>query len=436
MPGKKLHLTLEERESIESCLKDGLSFKETARVLGRDPSTISREVRKHRTLVEKRRSYNQAPVTNCTHRASCSVKRLCPTCTSQKYCKNCFQRKCTTLCSAYDELFCTTILKPPYVCNGCNRSRTCPFDKYYYRAKCAHRDYLCLLASSRAGISLLPAELEGLDRLVSPLVRQGQSIAHICRACNGQIPCSPRTLYSYVSQGLFSVTDLDLRRKVSYKKRRHKKAARDYRYRQGRTYEDFLRFTADNPGLPVSEMDTVEGAGGGAVLLTMYCRHSHFMSAFKMDAQSTGCTLSVFDALEGLLGTPLFRSLFPVILTDNGSEFKDPGALERLLCAGDGLPRTRIFYCDPGKACQKGAIEKNHEFIRYVVPKGRPFDPYAQEDIDLLLCHINSYARSFGSASFVPFEVMAHAYPAFIEKMGYGLVPPQEIRLIPRLLKK
>jgi IS30 family transposase len=38
-------------------------------------------------------------------------------------------------------------------------------------------------------------------------------------------------------------------------------------------------------------------------------------------------------------------------------------------------------------------IEKNHEYIRMVVPKGKSFDKYTQEKITLMINHINSEAR-------------------------------------------
>ena len=74
-----------------------------------------------------------------------------------------------------------------------------------------------------------------------------------------------------------------------------------------------------------------------------------------------------FDLLTDTLGLETFRSLFPVILTDNGTEYSDPARLEMIR---DGQQRTKIFFCDPNASFQKGAIENNHELIRRVLPKG------------------------------------------------------------------
>ena len=49
-----------------------------------------------------------------------------------------------------------------------------------------------------------------------------------------------------------------------------------------------------------------------------------------------------FAMLTGLLGLEEFRKVFPVILTDKGSEFKHTRDLE---ATEDGKKRTKVFYC-------------------------------------------------------------------------------------------
>lgn len=430
-------LTLEEREIIAQSLSEGMNFKDIAALVSRSPSTIAREVSRHKESVKKRQGHRFGLNHVCRHIQHCSVKHLCSSCTSIKYCKNCIQRDCTTRCKKYMEVICPVVTKPPYICNSCNRKSSCQFEKFYYRAPSAHRAYITGLKESRQGINLDPWELDELDKLVSPLIRQGQSIAHIYASHAQEIPCSIRTLYEYITQRLFSVTDLDLRRKVKYRKRRKSSNTPcNYRYRQERTYEDFVRFTGENPDAAISEMDTVEGRKGDEkVLLTMYLRSFRFMLAFLMDNQDMENVLRHFHWLEDVMGLDLFRDLFAVILTDNGKEFKDPVSLEEPLDSDDGLPRTRIFYCDPGKAYQKGGIEKNHELIRYVIPKGTSLESYTQKDIDLVINHINSYSRN-ERAPFTPFGLMEKAYPDLIKKLGLKKISPDDILLSPRLLKR
>ena len=91
-----------------------------------------------------------------------------------------------------------------------------------------------------------------------------------------------------------------------------------------------------------------------------------------------------------LLGYETFHTLFPIILTDNGIEFSKPAVIED---NGHHVYKTKLFYCDPGASNQKGKIENNHEYIRRFIPKGKSFDDYNQEDINLMLNHINSVKR-------------------------------------------
>lgn len=99
----------------------------------------------------------------------------------------------------------------------------------------------------------------------------------------------------------------------------------------------------------------------------------------------------VFNMLEYELGNELFEKTFPIILTDNGAEFGNPLSLE---FNEEGIGRTRIFYCNPRASYQKGMLEKNHKFIRYVLPNGTPFERLLQTDINLMINHINSLERA------------------------------------------
>ena len=189
----------------------------------------------------------------------------------------------------------------------------------------------------------------------------------------------------------------------------------------------------DNPDTSVVEMDTVEGKKGGKVLLTFLFRNSKLMLAFIMDDKTSNSVLKVFNWLEGILGNELFEKTFPVILTDNGSEFSNPLSLE---FNNEGIGRTRIFFCDPSASYQKGAIEKNHEFIRYVLPKGTSFDEFTQKDITKMINHINSYSRTSLNHN-TPFDLASLLLDKrVIKKLDLTKVPANEIQLKPKLLKK
>ncbi len=153
----------------------------------------------------------------------------------------------------------------------------------------------------------------------------------------------------------------------------------------------------------VVEMDTVIGKRKcNNRLLTMLLRKNDVMLLFLIPDGRAESVERVFNWLEAALGTERFRRLFPVILTDNGSEFKSVESLETSI---NYEYRTRIFYCDPMASWQKGALEKNHEFIRYVLPKGESMADYTQDDITLLMNHINSIKRDkLGGRS--PYELL------------------------------
>ena len=137
--------------------------------------------------------------------------------------------------------------------------------------------------------------------------------------------------------------------------------------------------------------------------------------------------------LEYELGSELFEKTFLIILTDNGTEFGNPLSLE---FNGEGIGRTRIFYCNPRASYQKGMLEKNHEFIRYVLPKGTSFDNLVQMDIDKMINHINSVTRE-SLNWFTPIEVAKFTLDKkVIKKLNLKKVDANEIQLTKKLLKK
>lgn len=207
----------------------------------------------------------------------------------------------------------------------------------------------------------------------------------------------------------------------------------DRRCLEGRRQEDFAAFCRANPDLPVVEMDSVEGTRGGKVLLTLNFDSCGLMLPFVREANTSRSVIDVFDGLERTLGLEAFRELLPVVLTDNGTEFSNPAALETSPDTGER--RTRIFYCRPYSAWQKPHVENNHLNLRRIFPKGEPMDHVTPEKAALAACHLNSMLRrSFGNVpAIVRFE---QAYgKGILEKLGVRLVPASEVRLTPDLVR-
>ena len=180
-------------------------------------------------------------------------------------------------------------------------------------------------------------------------------------------------------------------------------------------------------------MDIVEGKVGGKVLLTIYFCSCHVMLMYLLEEKRQVEVKAAFDTLEARLGSRIFRKLFPLILTDNGSEFQNPHLIE---LDDDGIVRTSVYYCDPNKSWQKGPIEKNHEFIRYIIPKGKSFDRLSEEQVLAMCNHINSFARDSLNGS-TPYDLAPLLLDkSFMKKLGLHHVPHDEVLLKPSLIKK
>lgn len=425
MPNNK-HLTLDDRIIIEQGLNSNLSLVSISSKINKDPTTISKEIRLNRTL-KQANNFNGKNM--CKHISSCHLKDICNSnCFIE--CKTC--ELCNEHCKNFSMILCHNITKFPYTCNACPKKSSCRLQKFYYHATNSYRSYKTRLSESRQGISLDEEQLCDIDNIVSPLIKQGQSIAHIYATQN--INCSKSSLYNYIEKNYLSVCNLDLARKVRFRRRKHyTHKSKDTSIRVNRTYQDFLSYTQDNPDISIVEMDTVEGTKGGKVLLTLFFRNTKLMLAFIMNDKSANSVTNIFNILEQSLGNELFKKTFPIILTDNGTEFSNPDALE----ANDtGINRTKIFYCDPSASFQKGSIEKNHEFIRYVIPKGISMNNYTQDDILLMINHINSLARNSLNWA-TPYDLSTLLLgKTVLKKFNLTKVNASEIKLTPNLLKK
>lgn len=426
------HLSLDERIKVQQCLKESKSFKAIGRELNRDPTTVSKEVKNH-VLFKRVGSYGKA-FNNCLHRFTCTHSYIC----TSPYCRNAYCRFCkicTSVCEDFKEYRCSKLLKPPYVCNGCSKRNSCTLEKRIYSATFAQDEYEFMRSESRSGISVCEDEISRLDNIISPLIVKGQSIHHICTNNKDSIMCSEKTVYNYTDSNLFSARNIDLPRKVKYRPRKtsSKHFKVDKACRISRTYKDFEDYILLNPDTPVVEMDSLEGTKGGKVLLTIHFKNPQFMLAFIRDANTSRSVIDIFEMLYSNLSREDFTTLFPVILTDNGSEFSNPSAVE---FDTKGNRRTRIFFCDPSKPYQKGAVENNHTLIRRVIPKGVNLNNFCQSDIQLMMNHINSYSRKkLNSRS--PHQLFSFLYGNdILNKLGATLIPVNSITLKPSLIKE
>jgi len=302
-----------------------------------------------------------------------------------------------------------------------------------YDAKHAQAEYEMLRHDARAGFDLDECDVERLDAIVSPLLMRGQSLHHIRSTNAAKIMLSERSLYNYVDAGLFTARNIDMPRKVRFKKRKSRPAPKaDPHFAVGRIYSNYLEFRVENPDVAIVELDTVHGRPGGKALMTLHFVSCSFMQAILIDGLMADDVNGAFAGLRRSLGCELFSKLFPVLLTDRGSEFSDPKSIE-FDEEGEGL--SHIFYCDPNMAQQKGSLENNHIFIRRIIPKGTSLDRFTQADISLMMNHVNSYARK-ALNDMPPMTLFKYLYgDDVLKKLGAELIPPDKITLHPDLLK-
>lgn len=397
---KYKHLSLSDRIDIEKYLNYGFNYSQIGRILNKSDRTIAYEVKKHKQRIKKNNFNNT------------------------KY------------------FPCEKLNHTPFVCNGCDSKISCRKTRYEYFAKQADNEYNNLLSSSRVGIDMNCDEFINLNKILTEEVgNKGHSFSMVINNHKSDISKCKRTLYNYVEKGYIDINNIDLPRKVRYKKRTKKQEVniRNTKIREGRTYKDFLKykegfFVKNGFDANIVQMDTVIGPykSNESCILTLLFTASNFLMVFKLENKTTESVNKMLDYLKDTLGLELFSKLFQIILTDNGAEFFDPDYIEY-----NGLyEKSRLFYCDPRQSQQKGKIEAAHEYIRRYIPKGTSFNPYSQEQLTLMCNHINSVPRDkFKGLS--AFKVQQVIVPdKFFKKLNYKEIYKLDVNLKSNLLKK
>jgi IS30 family transposase len=206
----------------------------------------------------------------------------------------------------------------------------------------------------------------------------------------------------------------------------------DKKCRIGRAYDDYKQYLEAHPDVSARQLDSVEGIKGGAILLTIHFVGQELQLAFLRPSNDSQSVIDIFEKLYITMRPDVFIDVFPLLLADNGSEFSNPNAIEY---DRQGNLRTKMFYCNPNAPYEKPNCENNHEMIRRIIPKSVDFGKYTQEQIDLMMSHINSYARkSLGNKS--PYDVFAFQYgEELLEVFNLKKIPADEIILTPKLFK-
>ena len=433
------HLTLDDRQEIQMGLKAGESFTAIARRIDSDRTTVAREVKARRVPVRNSKG------NNCIHRNECRFPEACSHYKAGRFRLGFHKGKqdcggacgdCINGCDRFQEDFCVRYEKPPYVCSACPNRRTCRLQKMEYDAKLAQEAYETLRSESRKGISLSEEELAYLDSVVSPEIKRGQAVSVVWNTHKAEMPVSDRTLYTYINSGLLEADNFDLRRKLRMPSRKKSGPVLrvDKQCHIDRGYGDYKAYVSRHPDAAISQMDSVTGRKGGKVLLTILFTNCDLQLMYIRNRNTAASVSEIFHTLRSRLGDQRFSALFQVILTDRGSEFTDPVEIE---CDTEtGEIQCRVFYCDPMNSNQKSNCERNHEFIRYVIPKGTSMDRFTQTDITKLMNHINSYPRKKWNGQ-APLDLFIQIYgQETATLLELEKIPSDSIDLTPALLKK
>lgn len=364
---KKERLTIENRMLIDQLLKLNYSLKDIADAIDSTSPTVSREIKN---------------------------RRICG--------KNNFKE-------------CDKIKRFPYVCSCCEYKVSCRKKKYYYNYKKAQEKYEYLLHNSRKGIDMTIDEIEYWnDYLTDKLKNKNQPILHLYNTIEKEFPKSIQTFYNYVHGGYFSnINDEMLPRSYSYKPRKRKNEKPTIRFdnsaRKGRTLKELEEYITKHPNANIVEMDTVIGKfDDKKCIMTLYFRNSKLMLMFLIKKYKPSEVKRIFNNLKKKLGVEKYKELFEIILTDNGWEFSKPLDIEIDYNTGEKI--INVFYCEPYSSWQKGGIERNHEFIRYIIPKGITFDNLTDKNIINMMNNINNVKR----------KSMDYKTPYLVFKSIYG----------------
>lgn len=430
IPGNQKHLTIEDRIYIQNELDKGTSFKDIARFLCKDPTTISKEVKARRSSDWFHKGTFLNAKNFCTKRFRCKKTNACnKILLCGVKCASC--PTCNQTCPDFQKEHCSKLDRAPYVCNGCSKKiNHCTIaHKYTYNARFADRKYRECLKDSRSGIAMTRQELHKKDKIITPLIAQGQSPYQIV-ANHPELNLSVRSVYNYLDMGLLTARNVDLKRKVKFKPRKvHKSQISDRRVFNGRTYADFQQLHLES----FVEMDTVHSAvGSSKTLLTFFFTMEKLFLAFLMNRNTEGSVRLVLDRLEKRFGTFDFLTLFEYILTDRGAEFGDPDSLETGVT---GIQRTNIYYCDPMRSGQKGGIEQAHTMLRMILPKRTTFEFLTQWDVNLITSHINSTPRESLNGR-TPYDVALEAFGEDVLKaFQLRRIDPDKVVLTPKLIR-
>ena len=425
------HLQIVERSVLLSKLVDTKHFsslQDIAKDLGVSRQTLYREILRNSTIVRHGSSSN---------RLSCSHYKECHKGVSSHY------FSCSLKCPEYEEYLCPLLRKYPFICDTCKKRMRCYFTQRFYDPENAQTIYRRELKSSRSILKTKESIIRYINKIVSPLVQQGQSIDAILMS-HPEISIAPSTIRTWIKKGLLDCSYSQLRmtgrRRISmaYNYGKNKEHVKLSSRKIGHKYPDYLFYVRHHPNALIVQLDSVIGTlTGNKTILTIHLVQYHFQFGILLENHSS--SFEVVSKLKELLfqlesvdqqkGTNIAPRFKEVLLCDNGIEFDSMLEL-------DDRESCHVFFCHPNSSFEKGHCERNHVLFRYIRYKGHNFDSFSQDTVNMLFSHINSYPRK-SIAGNTPYSLVLNDLGIeFLNIIGIYYVNPNDINLTPSLLKK
>lgn len=432
------HLDIEGRKVIEKGLNEKRTLSYIATELSVAVSTVRREIVRNRKC-EFASTAKGADRSDCVHLGVCKRKYLCADCRQRLLCKRCVRHKCDEVCPDYELRICKITERSPFTCNSCERYGRCTLIRYRYSAEVAHAAATNRSIESRNGADITKEELDVLEQTVRAGLKLGQSIHHIF--ATSELPISERTFYRYVEDEVVSIKNIELAKKVKYKKRKSAKKSHQSGFYAGHEYEDYLMLDEEDRAA-TTIVDTVWGTKrDGKCILSLHRTDLHFQIFLLLKARTKECVVEAFDWLEecctqdsgeGVFGTEYFEEYFGLLLCDRGSEFDDIKGIER--SSINFSTRSTAYYADPSRPDQRGAGEKNHVELRKILPKGTSLENLDAWTLAEICSHVNSTVRK-GCGNTSPMKLAQMVFPqSILDNLGLTLIPPKDVISAPGIL--
>lgn len=377
-------LSIEERMLIQACLCKDMNLTEIAARLGRNKSTISREINAH--LIVKEGYYNKP----CNHR------------------------------------------KEHILCNSCRYRGSCGYEKHYYNFEEANKIAKETRSSSRKYTRLTLTEIQIIDEVLLEQVRRLKQSLHHAYVSNPSLTkiCSEKTIRRLIYNGFTKVKAHELRKYVTYKRSYQKPKEfmlRDISVLIGRQFSDYLKFCSDHKRLNIVQYDSVIGKKSDKLaILTITFTKYEFQFGLLIEKSNPNDVIKKIKNIFRLLGSDVVKEIFPINLADNGVEFSYFNEIEE---DGNSEFICRTFFTNPYKATDKPHCERYHELIRYMIPKGKSLDFLTQEKVNWIFSQINSYVRKELSDQ-TPYDLVRRKFgQEFLDKIGIFRVEKKKVDL-------